>query len=452
MLSVLLNPVSLSLLLVCAVLLAVLGWRGRRMDDHPVCRRCRFDLYGLREPSNCPECGAALASPRASLLGNRRKRPIMLAGAAGLAVVFSGLLFLRVGDVDWQAHKPEWWLLMEARSTNTMLRDEALAEIDQRLSAQTFSEAGFRRLVPHLLDIHADPDAAWTTQMADLIELKYPDGAWDPDLLQRYVDQLAQMPVELIVRDRVAHGDTIPYHVMLGPNRVPFNSDLRLFTRIVEVEVAGHARPTGGRMSTTLNQGSSMTGSQGSLSAAEWDAIHPGVHDVQVRLTLGLSLGAANATDADFLAHREIVLREKIEILPPGVKTVTVDTASTIQPEDWEDAIIIESVSIDMIGRLNVPVRMTKFAPAAFAFRVEVLSGDRVWPMEFGLALDPATMTSDIHFTHLQSQHDDLDALTGDRVDIRLVPDPSVAGRTVNVFNIWGGELIIRDVPVQRQP
>lgn len=34
------------------------GWRGRRIDNHPWCRKCRFDLKGLWPgAARCPECG-----------------------------------------------------------------------------------------------------------------------------------------------------------------------------------------------------------------------------------------------------------------------------------------------------------------------------------------------------------------------------------------------------------
>ena len=31
--------------------------RGKQIDDHPWCRQCRFDLFGLRPLVTCPECG-----------------------------------------------------------------------------------------------------------------------------------------------------------------------------------------------------------------------------------------------------------------------------------------------------------------------------------------------------------------------------------------------------------
>lgn len=76
--------ITLSLLLVFAVML-VIALRGRRVDDHPLCARCRFDLIGVPEPKVCSECGADLQAPRGRwvrrrplVYGNRRRRRHLL--------------------------------------------------------------------------------------------------------------------------------------------------------------------------------------------------------------------------------------------------------------------------------------------------------------------------------------------------------------------------------------
>jgi tRNA(Ile2) C34 agmatinyltransferase TiaS len=55
-------------LIVVGISALVRGLRGRRIDDHPLCRRCGFDLTGKPETSTrCPECGSDLRRPRAIL-------------------------------------------------------------------------------------------------------------------------------------------------------------------------------------------------------------------------------------------------------------------------------------------------------------------------------------------------------------------------------------------------
>src|SRR3954451_21021619 len=57
----------------------LLAFRGRRIDDHPICRKCGFDLFGLPPTShNCPECGRDLKRKRADRIGHRRRLKTLL--------------------------------------------------------------------------------------------------------------------------------------------------------------------------------------------------------------------------------------------------------------------------------------------------------------------------------------------------------------------------------------
>ena len=57
------------------IVLALVGWRGRRVGDHPYCRRCGFDLFGRARGSIvCSECGAELHRGGAVVVGVRTPR------------------------------------------------------------------------------------------------------------------------------------------------------------------------------------------------------------------------------------------------------------------------------------------------------------------------------------------------------------------------------------------
>ena len=78
-------------MLAVSALLVLIGFRGRRVNDHPLCRHCGFDLFGKPSESTvCSECGADLGRRRATQVGQRRRRgrvlavavPVMLLSAA----------------------------------------------------------------------------------------------------------------------------------------------------------------------------------------------------------------------------------------------------------------------------------------------------------------------------------------------------------------------------------
>src|SRR4051794_34691105 len=71
--------------------LAWRGLRGRAIDNHPICRRCGFDLYALDNAERCPECGTELSASRIRL-GHRARRPVPL--TIGISLMLPAVLLL----------------------------------------------------------------------------------------------------------------------------------------------------------------------------------------------------------------------------------------------------------------------------------------------------------------------------------------------------------------------
>ncbi len=64
------------------IVLCFAGIRGRRIDDHPLCSRCGYDLIGhAQRPYHCPECGSDTTLPGGVTIGRRNlSRSRVLAG------------------------------------------------------------------------------------------------------------------------------------------------------------------------------------------------------------------------------------------------------------------------------------------------------------------------------------------------------------------------------------
>ncbi len=106
------------LALLIGVVLTWLGLRGRRVDNHPICRRCRRDLFGLGSDSAaCPECGADLTTYNIRT-GTRVRRSRFIYVGATLAVL--GLLALTPLTMTLMlgaranGMKPLWLLMWES--------------------------------------------------------------------------------------------------------------------------------------------------------------------------------------------------------------------------------------------------------------------------------------------------------------------------------------------------
>src|SRR5688500_8555333 len=116
-----------------------LGWRGRRVGDHPICRRCGVVLCGLPVGvATRSECGATLSAPGANRIGHRRKLGRVLAAGILLLLLAGSLTTLigvtRWGDFEINVYKPVWLLAREAGSDDAALRDAAMKELSARLN------------------------------------------------------------------------------------------------------------------------------------------------------------------------------------------------------------------------------------------------------------------------------------------------------------------------------
>ena len=173
--------------------------RGRRTDDHPLCRRCTFDLTGLPATSTrCPECGADLAVPRAIRTGH-----VVRSKLAGLAAIFFLLLAMpffaaqvldRTSTVELVRYKPAFWLAYDARSNYR--RAAALNELLNRFQTGKLAAGGLSALVDHALAQQADHARTWDAAWGDFVERAERLGAVSATQWSRYIDQMIRIELD----------------------------------------------------------------------------------------------------------------------------------------------------------------------------------------------------------------------------------------------------------------
>ena len=182
----------LAIALLASAALVTVGLRGRRVDDHPLCRRCGYDLTGRPASSDrCGECGADLSRPRAGRVGHRvRRRWPLAVGTAALVVWGAGTGLLAAGwgrAVNAAPYEPTWWLRHELGGAPAD-RDTALAELaararDGRLPAGQVGPIADRALAAQAGGSPWDP--AWGT----FVEAAHAGGRLDRPRWARYLRQ-----------------------------------------------------------------------------------------------------------------------------------------------------------------------------------------------------------------------------------------------------------------------
>ncbi|MEM9882870.1 MAG: hypothetical protein AAF800_08130 [Planctomycetota bacterium] len=198
-------------ILLAGVAVLWLGWRGPRLDDHPICRRCGYDLYGSAVGSDCAECGCRLDGPRALRRGNRRRSGrtllvggLMLLSGVGLA---GGAGYTWWGAADWIIHKPTFWLRHDAiRQIGTPQEPNAM-QLAERLDQRRLSVAQEVALVGPVLRLQGDPSLAWVDPWPEILETLVVRGHLSPPQLGRFAAQ--SFDTRLTVRPVLRRGDSL---------------------------------------------------------------------------------------------------------------------------------------------------------------------------------------------------------------------------------------------------
>jgi hypothetical protein len=208
-------PVLLSLLglMVLGALILILGVRGKRLNTHPTCRWCNFDLENIYPASiTCPECGAGLKREKAVRIGQRRRRPVFILAGILLTLMplapIGAALFAAVTGTDVNRYKPLGLLLWEVDRVNPKKAVAIAAELLTRLQAPVVDPAQEAAILAYTLDRQADPARAWSKEWGDIVDRVRLSGRLSKEDQKRFLLQ-SVMPT-LTARPRVTAGEVFP--------------------------------------------------------------------------------------------------------------------------------------------------------------------------------------------------------------------------------------------------
>lgn len=279
--------------------LLTIGVRGNRIDDHPWCVACRFDLFALPETTRtCPECGADIKKPNAVRIGQRRHKPRLAVTGAVMVLLFGTPLGLAsFADIDWNRYKPLVMLKWELQSDHSRTRRWASEELARRIADGDLSDEQVAALLirttraylelckhefrpwrwkltgpvyagtyqplmiaseehlvarineqklnpdllstylPLVLDVQGSSEHLWISGTdGKVIEMLYQRSLLPAHIQDQYETQ-SVIPF-LIVRERIGLSDPIPFVAGIH-ERTGYGSNLRVNARIVGIQIDG---------------------------------------------------------------------------------------------------------------------------------------------------------------------------------------------------------------------
>lgn len=159
-----------------SLILLCLGLRGYKVSNHPVCRKCKFDLCGTWPGINiCTECGTALDNPNRIIKGQYKKRPIIIVLAIIVllpALIWQGYhIYHWVYIYNWYAYIPTALLMKEVDNNRNLSRqNRALNELSRRIALDRLSDSRLEQLTKAGLSAQSDITVPWQMGWGDIIQ------------------------------------------------------------------------------------------------------------------------------------------------------------------------------------------------------------------------------------------------------------------------------------------
>lgn len=237
----------------CGVVLLAVGIRGRLVNTHPHCRRCRFDLVGHTSPDGswsgrvCPECGSDLAAAGAIRIGIRAaRRPALFAGLAILlfvGLVSGGAIWTIARGTNAYVKAPTWLLIRGLGVLKANQTDLAAQELRARNVAGLLSNSNRHAIAEAALRVQGDVSLPMSIELGKFIEDVHTAGQLSSEQWNAYLDHAEVL--SLSVRPKIASGDPLPMELILL-DRLGRTGLVQIRVWVVDVIVDG-VRIDGGR-------------------------------------------------------------------------------------------------------------------------------------------------------------------------------------------------------------
>jgi hypothetical protein len=498
---------ALVLTFATGLILILLGRRGRKLNNHPQCCWCGFDLEGIYPAHvTCPECGAGLKRDRAVRMGVRRRiYSLMVIGAVLALLPLAPLaiaLYAATTGVNINEYKPVWLLLFEARGSRPGPSALIAQELLSRMQLKSVDAATGTRIGMVGLDLQEKEKGPWTEDWGDVIEHAYTAKYLSEDDRKRYRQNSVLMTFR--ARPQVRPGDPLPVEATLAEARCGSSSQMTAQLFSVKATLGGKviSRPnvlpqTGGVLSGMMGlSGISASGqipvgywwvfgsksrmgmNTGSQTAA-WEYrlpkdFAPGVHELEVHVTTQIdeqNYGTASSVLAGASRpHSKLfTFKTTVEVLGPAhPKSAPVALSAgdehllrmKLNPSNVMGYRMPGAMGGKPRGPTSVQLtfNMTDL-PAPIAHRVVIVHNGR--EQDIGQLASGSASSSDLtnsYFTGMDPQNrmlhaavPRLDLAKTKTIDIILRPDPAVAARMLDPVAVYTGELVFKAVPLMDQ-
>jgi hypothetical protein len=428
-------PIIGGLLVVVGAFWVKRGRWPRRVGDTPHCRKCDYILSG--DQARCPECGTVV-QPSTIVRGERNRRTGLTLLGGGLA--FFGLaifVFFAIGvasSMPWLRLEPLGWLLSDLGG-NSSRSSTAWREIQRRIDGNLLSEDQQNAVVERGLKLQAAGTApsGGMTNILDFVARRYLDHKLSSEQADRFFANA--LKVKLTARPVIGTQSMVSYSLGWSGGQGPGAWTMRM--RMLHAQVDdGPLQPLGATIGTGFSGAWSGGGALPPVPT-------PGKHRLHVKVELSVDVANASFNSnvpAIQRSTQDLVADFQVISGPTQITTTTVPDASVLRPL-FTPKVTRSSVNPHW---LDIDIRAAA-PPVDVAFDVFIRCDGKEYPAgainfhkggegNFGI-----TAT-------------DFPTTAPPSVDVILRTDEAVAASTLDMTQIWKGEIVLQNVPLRRTP
>ncbi len=460
-------------LLVLAAVFLRRAIRGRRVGDVPFCGACEYNLTGLQS-TTCPECGTTIqddiGNPITIVHGYRKRSParVMFASLLMLTALFAFVINITQLKNNWIQFAPTFWVTSLADDG----KQDALDELIRRINASSLSAEQISDAIEIGLQIQAAPDshpllAEWMDFLGSALIAQQMTIAQESKFFENAVT------CTLVPRPVIRSGELLPVEIHYqtrGPSNLPARFGLRAYwmeatTRIGDAHV--HVPNEGFSSASILGTTGSGTVT---VQGARPVELPPGDYEIVCTANRRVFLKATMVPEQDVPDFEIVdVLRAPIKIIESDAPDLITSTPEPELASTIRKCIAVESIKVfagkrwgqyfesevSIGGFRHQPPGSTIFQPAMLpspprnlAFRTIIRAGQFEQRLGSARCLGGKQMGHHSSFPLDEENEFIDDLLSAETVTVILRSDVEVARRTVDMTNIWEGEIRFDNVPI----
>ena len=431
------SPISIIAIILPVVLMLLglglmkVGFWPRRRGDTPHCRGCGYALVG-NQSGTCPECGREITE-KSVVRGERHRHKGV--GVGGLALFLLGIGIgggAWVTDIDWYRYMPESWVVKDASSPNQTTAQRAWDELVRRRTIAPLAESTESKLTELALKEQAVASPGpMLTPMLEFLAARY----LDKKMTAQQVDQffLNSVNPTLHTRDQIAAGDVVPIQVTYR-GRGPSNGwSYQLSTR--DVKIGEKTIQMGGSMG---GSGLGASGSSTTYAPGQPAGEYPLEAHVRVQIYRGM-LG----TSTPAVWSKDLTLKSTLKVVPKNSGEMVKFVDRPELADLIKKSLRVEQFNKNPDDSYELGVHIEK-PPINVAFSVFARVGEK--EVRMGEISGDTTVIMG-SFMHPYKVGD----IPIGKVQLIFRSDPAVARKTIDLVQIWKGEVMLDNVELKEK-